>query len=193
MFSVYVLFVLGGSALSTPVRGTPSPPSEEFRPSGLSNVRATGEHDVRAQGEPAVRSEEDVLVLGGADLLFRTELRPSVRAERGQPSLSAPQNVQDGAGSLVRAEPLDRSEGGKSVRAEGQAVRERTGASLRTKGGPLLRADGGSGGGQKSILDFLGIFDTRRFFYIPSERSGDEEEEEEGILETLAKWLKVGS
>ena len=139
--------------------------------------------------------EEDVLVHGGADLLFRTESRPSVRAERGQPSLSAPQNVQDGAGPLVRAEvePLNRSEGGKSVRAEGQAVRERTGASLRTKGGPLLRADGGSGGGQKSILDFLGIFDTRRFFYIPSERSGDEEEEEEGILETLAKWLKVGS
>lgn len=56
----------------------------------------------------------------------------------------------------------------------------------------LLRTDSGGGGGQKSILDFLGIFDTRRFFYIPTERQAETAAGEgEGILDSLASWLEV--
>ena len=38
----------------------------------------------------------------------------------------------------------------------------------------------------KSILDFLGIFDTRRFFYIPTERM----DKDDGILEIISKMLR---
>jgi hypothetical protein len=59
-------------------------------------------------------------------------------------------------------------------------------------GGQTQRTDRGStaAAAQKSSLDLLGIFDTRRFFYIPTKRVEAEEEKGDGILETLAKWLK---
>ena len=40
--------------------------------------------------------------------------------------------------------------------------------------------------GKKSILDFLGIFDTRRFFYIPTERA----DKDDGILEIISRMLR---
>jgi hypothetical protein len=48
-------------------------------------------------------------------------------------------------------------------------------------------------GGTKSILDFLGIFDTRRFFYIPSERrTGVEAGDQQGILDSISRWWEGG-
>ena len=40
---------------------------------------------------------------------------------------------------------------------------------------------------KKSILDFLGIFDTRKFFYIPTERK--DEGPEEGILDIISNFI----
>ena len=49
----------------------------------------------------------------------------------------------------------------------------------------------------KSILDFLGIFDTRQFFYIPpstgaakaARRRSDPEQQPDGILSMLANFF----
>ena len=72
----------------------------------------------------------------------------------------------------------------RTVAASGHGEAVRT--VVATGHGDVVRT--AAAAGQKSILDFLGIFDTRRFFYIPSERT-EQEEEEEGILESLAKWI----
>ena len=62
--------------------------------------------------------------------------------------------------------------------------------SFKDGGGQPTKDEVGSGQPTKSILDFLGIFDTRKFFYIPSERRAGEEEEREGegILDSISRW-----
>ena len=124
----------------------------------------------------------DVKEAGG--WLLRTGQGPGTRAERGQ----ADQNSDRAS---VTVQP-DEERGGREGRWQ---HRDRGLSSGRSGGGQVERTRGGGGTGssasQKSSLDLLGIFDTRRFFYIPSERTGAEEEGD-GILETLARWLKRG-
>jgi hypothetical protein len=102
-----------------------------------------------------------------------------------------------GHGDVVRTMTVSgHGEAVRTAAATGHGEAVRTGAA--TGHGEAVRTVAATGhgdvvrtaatAGQKSILDFLGIFDTRRFFYIPSERT-EQEEEEEGILESLAKWI----
>jgi hypothetical protein len=90
-----------------------------------------------------------------------------------------------GHGDVVRT--VAASGHGEVVRTAAAAGHGETVRTVANTGhGDVVRT--AAAAGQKSILDFLGIFDTRRFFYIPSERT-EQEEEEEGILESLAKWI----